>query len=441
MQLRRKLYDRLVRWKHEKRGECLLVNGARQVGKTYIIERFGKAEYASYVCLNFLRNPDYRAIFEGSLDPDEIYRQMSLFVSDFRIVPGDTMVFLDEIQACKKARTALKFLAIDGRCDVIASGSLLGIHYRDEDDRTPDDEVSIPVGYEREVQMHSLDFEEYLWARGVGDEAIAALREHAQEARPLPDAVLARYQGLLREYLVVGGMPEVVKAFLTTHSYQGSFEEQEKILRAYEDDVDKYAPNADKPKIMRIYRSLPRQLAKEYTKFQYAKVERGGSARKYGNAIDWLIDAGLVCEVRNVSLPELPLAAYELPEEFKIYVSDIGLLTHLFGSETQASLARNVLRGPAKGGIYENLVFDMLHKRGLPLRYYKRPDNTQEIEFLLERDAGVVPVEVKASRGATVSLNRFIERFEPQAAYKLIDGNIGRADGKVTLPQFMAMFL
>ena len=441
MQLRRKFYDRLVQWKAEKSAECLLVNGARQVGKTYIIEQFGKTEYESYIYLNFLKNPEYRAIFDGSLEPDEIFKQLSLSVSNVRLVPGNTLIFLDEIQACRKARTALKFLAIDGRYDVVASGSLLGIHYKSKDDDSVDDEFSIPVGYEREVEMFALDFEEYLWACGVSEAAIALLRQYARDVQPLPDAVLSRYQGLLREYLVVGGMPEVVKAFLSSRSFQRSYEEQEKILKAYEDDVDKYASNADKPKIMRIYQSLPRQLAKEYTKFQYSKVDRGGSARKYGNAIDWLIDAGLVCEVRNVSLPELPLAAYEIPQEFKIYVSDTGLLTHLFGFETQVGLVRNTLKGHAKGGIYENLVFDLLHKRGFPLRYYKRPDNTQEIEFLLERNAGVVPVEVKASRGATVSLNGFMERFEPQVAYKLVDGNVGRQGAKVTLPQFMAAFL
>lgn len=441
MQLKRKFFARLMAWKHEKGRECLLVNGARQVGKTYIIDQFGRSEYADYVYINFLKNPEHRSIFGGSLDPNEIYRQMSLTISNLHLTPGNTLIFLDEIQACRKARTALKFLAMDGRYDVIASGSLLGIHYKSEEDETPDEEYSISVGYEREVQMHSLDFEEYLWARGVNDDAIKTLRQYMQSAVKLPDAVLERYQKLLREYLVVGGMPEVVKSFIETDNFQKAFDEQAKILKAYEDDVDRYASNVDKPKILRVYRSLPRQLAKEYTKFQYSKVERGGTARKYGNAIDWLIDAGLVCEVHNVSLPQLPLAAYEIPEEFKVYVSDIGLLTHLFGSETQAALARNTLSGPAKGGIYENLVFDMLHKRGFEMRYYKRADNTQEIEFLLERDGKVVPVEVKSSRGATKSLNEFIERYKPPVAYKLIDGNAGSLDSKVTLPQFMAMFL
>lgn len=441
MILRRKFYDYLLAWKASKGAECLLVNGARQVGKTYIVERFGRREYESYVYLNFLKNPEHRAVFEGSLEPAEVYKRLSLYVSNVRLVEHDTLIFIDEIQACAKARTALKFLALDQRYDVVASGSLLGIHHRDASDSTPDEELSIPVGYEREVLMHALDFEEYLWACGVGDDAVAELRILAQTAERLPDALLRRYQGLLREYLVVGGMPRVVGGFLRSHSYQVAYDEQEMILRAYEDDVEKYAPNSDKPKVMRVYRSIPRQLAKENTKFQYSKVERGGSARKYGNAIGWLVDAGLVCGVTNVSLPLLPLAAYEQPEEFKVYVTDTGLLTHLYGFQTQVALVEGSLKGPARGGIYENLVFDLLHKRGIEVRYFKRRHNSQEVEFLMEREQGVVPVEVKSRKGATVSLNAYIEQFEPSVAYKLVDGNAGREGCKVTLPQFMAMFL
>lgn len=437
--LRRKFYDYLLEWRRTKRGECLLVNGARQVGKTYIVDSFGRSEYGSYVYLNFLENPEMKAVFEGSLEPTEVLKRLSLHARDARVVPGDTLLFLDEIQVCRRARTALKFLAIDGTCDVVASGSLLGIHY-DADD-APDEEYSIPVGYEREVRMHALDFEEFLWASGVAAEAVDALREAFEGRTRLDDAVVARYQRLLREYLAVGGMPAVVNRFVETSSFQEARDEQGKILAAYADDIERYAKNTEKPKIKRIYESIPRQLAKEHTKFQYAKVERGGSARKYGNAIDWLIDAGLVGEVRNVSLPELPLAAYEKPEEFKVYASDIGLLTHMFGFETQVALATGTLAGPAKGGIYENLVYDILTKRGVEVRYYRREGNDQEIEFLVERCGGVVPVEVKSSRGATVSLNEFIARFGPKVAYKLVDGNVGVAGPKVTLPQFMAMFI
>ena len=327
--LERKFYQNLIHWKENHEKECLLINGARQVGKTFLVEHFGAAEYASCISINFIKNPEYKAIFEGPLDPSSVIKRLSLQVSNARIVPRSTLLFLDEIQACRKARTALKFLALDERIDVIASGSLLGIHYkRDEDE--PDSEISIPVGYEREVIMHSLDFEEFLWARGVTREAIDLLRDAFKRREKLDEGTLDRLQGLLREYLVVGGMPAVVDAYVETDDFQRAYEEQEKILRAYEADIEKYATDPDKPKIRQVYRSLPRQLAKEYTKFQFSKIEKRGTERKFGSSIDWLIDAGLVSSVSNVSLPILPLRAYEKPGEFKIYASDIGLCTHMF---------------------------------------------------------------------------------------------------------------
>ncbi len=439
--LKRKFYETLLEWKKNKGTECLLVNGARQVGKTFIIEQFGQTEYESYIYINFIENPEYKKIFEDSLEPSEIYKRMSLYVPHMNLIPGNTLIFLDEIQVCKKARTALKFLAIDDRFDVIGTGSLLGIHYNDKTQTVADDELSIPVGYERELTMHSLDFEEFLWALGAGDDAISILRTHFETREQLDDSVCKHYQNLLREYLVVGGMPEVVNAYLATDNFQRVFDEQEKILKAYEDDIEKYAGNTDKPKIKNVYYSIPRQLAKKYTKFQYKTIERNGSSRKYSNSIDWLIDAGLVSSVSNVSLPEMPLRAYEKPEEFKIYVSDIGLITHMFGFETQVRLLEGSLKGSAKGGIYENLVFDMLSKRGHKLFYYKHESNTQEIEFLIECAGDVAPIEVKSSKGTTVSLNNFIETYHPITAYKLIDGNLGTSGCKVTLPQFMAMFI
>ena len=201
------------------------------------------------------------------------------------------------------------------------------------------------------------------------------------------------------------------------------------------------ATNTERPKIRTCYYSIPRQLAKEYSKFQYKTVEKNGSAKKYGNALDWLVDAGLIKRVHNVSLPEMPLRAYEQPENFKVYVTDVGLATHQFGFETQSALLRKELKGHAKGGIYENLIFDILHKRGLALNYYKNGENTQEIEFVFERSGEVVPVEVKSRNGLTTSMNEFIKRYSPTLAIKLIDGNVGVDGNKVSLPQFMAMFL
>ena len=438
--LKRKFIETLKQWKNTKKRECLLVNGARQVGKTFIVDVFGRENYQSYIYLNLFKNPEYKQIFYEDPATTEIYKRISLLVKNVKFIEGDTLIFIDEIQACSKARTALKFLAMDDKYDIIASGSLLGLHYNKLNQENAN-EISIPVGYEREVEMHSLDFEEFLWATGVSESAIENLKEYYEQKKALPDSVKDLYQNKLREYLVVGGMPAVVNAFVETSNFQETFKVQQKIFKAYEDDIQHYATNTERPKIRACYYSIPRQLAKEYSKFQYKTVEKNGNAKKYGNALDWLVDAGLIKRVHNVSLPEMPLRAYEQPENFKVYVTDIGLATHQFGFETQSALLRKELKGHAKGGIYENLIFDILHKRGLALNYYKNGENTQEIEFVFERSGEVVPVEVKSRNGLTTSMNEFIKRYSPTLAIKLIDGNVGVDGNKVSLPQFMAMFL
>lgn len=431
--LKRKIYDELLNWKKRKNQECLLVKGARQVGKTFIIEQFGKKNYTSYIYLNFYKNPEYKEIFEGSLEAAELYKKMSLYLKDVHFIEHDTLIFLDEIQDCPNARTALKFLAIDDRYDVIASGSLLGLHYREM--------ASIPVGYERTMEMFSLDFEEFLWAVGKSDQAVSALREYFDRKEKVEGGIHEQFMALLREYMIVGGMPEVVNVFLKYNNYQETYATQKKIMESYREDIKHYATTTERQKISDCYNSIPRQLAKEYTKFQYKVVEKGGNARRYGNCLNWLVDAGMIKMCSNVSTPQFPLVAYEKPEQFKVYVTDIGLLTSMYGYETQAALLKNTLAGPAKGGIYENLVFDMLTKRGFSLNYYKNDKNTQEIEFLFSRDGSVIPIEVKSKNGATLSLNNFIADYKPPYAYKLISGNLGESGTKITLPLYMAIFI
>lgn len=431
--LKRKIYDALLEWKNRKDSECLLVQGARQIGKTFIIEEFGKKNYTDYIYLNFYQNPEYKEIFEGSLEAVEIYKKISLYVRNVRFTEHDTLLFFDEIQECPNARTALKFLAMDNRYDVIASGSLPGIHYREM--------TSIPVGYERTMEMFSLDFEEFLWAVGKTPNAISVLKGYFDRREKVDDGVNSQFLAALREYLVVGGMPEAVNTFLRTNNFQEVYATQKKIMESYREDIKHYASTTARQKISDCYLSIPRQLAKEYTKFQYKVVSREGNARRYENSLNWLVDAGMIKLCVNVSTPQFPLVAYEKPDQFKAYVTDIGLLTSLYGYETQAALLKDTLTGPAKGGIYENLVFDMLIKRGVTLNYYKNDKNTQEIEFLFAQNGAVIPVEVKSKRGATVSLNSFIADFAPPYAYKLIAGNVGISGAKITIPLYMAMFI
>ena len=440
-EFRRKFYDRLVQWKSAKHQECLLVKGARQIGKTFIIEKFGREQYESFVEFNFVLDPDARWIFDGSLKAEDLYRKISAYDASRRLLPGRTLIFLDEIQECPNARTALKSFALDGRYDVVASGSLLGIKYKRRKAREKHVPASIPVGYERQVSMHSLDFEEFLWAKGVTADAIDVLRGCFDRREMVPEAVNRRYEDMLKEYMIVGGMPAVVKAYVEAGDFGPVQEEQEKILASYVDDIHKYADTTDIPKIEACYRAIPRLLAKENRKFKYAEVEKGGSERKYASSVDWLCDASFATRVQNTAAAEIPLAAHARDGWFKLYLSDIGLLSALYGTETKGLLYAGRLVGNEKGGLYENLLAGMLERKGLPLFYFKTEDGTREIEFVLERDSGIVPIEVKASNGTTISLNEMLERSDVPYGYKFVDGNVGVSGKKRTLPHYMAMFL
>ncbi len=431
--LKRKFYDYLLNWKNTKDKECLLVKGARQIGKTYIIEQFGKENYKNYIYINFVENPRYKEIFEGALSAEEIYKKLSVYIFGVKFIEKETLIFLDEIQECPNARTALKFLALDNKYDVIASGSLLGINYKEVS--------SIPVGYERQVDMHALDFEEFLWAIGVNDMAISYVKEFFAKKEKVPFDINEKMLEYLREYIVVGGMPDVVNTFIKTNNYNEVQNAQEKIIRSYYEDMIKYAPVAEKPKVRKCYDSIPKQLAKENKKFQFSVVEKKSTARKYGNSLEWLLDANIIQRIYNVSTPLMPLKAYEKDDQYKVYMNDIGLLVAMYGFEMKAPILENSLKGPAKGGIYENLIADIMAKRGYKLNYYKTENGSQEIEFLITTNDGVIPIEVKAGNGASISLNTFITEFAPNVAYKLITGNLGVADNKTTLPLYMAMFI
>lgn len=431
--LKRKIYQTLLDWKNTKHNECLLIKGARQVGKSFIIREFGRKNYQSFIELNFYQHPEFISIFDGDLTPDEIYKRISLQLLGVNFIEGKTLIFLDEIQHCPNARTAIKFLAQDNRYDVISSGSLLGLHYKEI--------VSIPVGYEKQIDMYALDFEEFLWAYGYDDIAIKNLKEYFLSKEKIPHAIHDKFQQIVREYLVVGGMPDVVNVFFETQNFQAVHQKQIDILREYEEDIKKYAKTTDRQKIKDCYYSIPRQLAKEYTKFQYSTVSPRSTAKKYENALEWLDDAGMIRCVYNVSTPQLPLRAYEKQNEFKVYATDIGLTTALFGFQTQAALVQDILKGPAKGGIYENLIFDMLIKRGADLHYIKKENSTQEIEFLIEQNCSIIPIEVKSKKGETHSLNEFLKEWNPPYSYKLTSTNIGEVENKITLPHYMAMFI
>jgi len=438
--LKRKAYQSLLEWKNTHRNKCLMIKGARQVGKTYLVREFGKSEYRSFIEMNFVKSSNLKDIFSGDLSPDVIYKKMTANMQGIELIPQETLIFMDEIQACGGARTAIKFLAEDGRFDIITSGSLLGLAYGEDGDPETEIPESNPTGYEDFLTMYSLDFEEFLWANGYDEDRIEILRGYYQKNERVPDVINKKYEELFREYIVVGGMPEVVADFAKNKDFNRVEQIQKRILADYQFDIGKHAKGAEKVKVKNCYDAIPRQLTKELKKFQYSTVEKGQTKKKYGGSVTWLVDSALVHICYNVREAYLPLLGNSNEEQFKLYINDTGLLSSLYGFETKRAILNNTVKGNAKGGIYENIISECLIKKGYRLYYYK-PDNQHEIEFLIEKNGEVVPVEVKAGNAVTPSLNQFIEEYKPSVAYKLIDGQLGVVDAKKTIPHYMVLFI
>ena len=439
--LKRKAYLSLKKWRSSKNKECLLIKGARQVGKTFLVQQFGKREYQSFIELNFIKDPAYMDIFDGSLDAKEIYKKMSIYLPGKKFIPGNTLIFLDEIQKCSKARTALKFLAEDNSYDVVVSGSLLGLSYGTDADKEVEEVESIPVGYEKQMMLYSLDFEEFLWARGYSEDNIKYLKSFYDNKLTVPKDINEKFEQLFKEYIVVGGMPEVVDEYIKTNNFNAVKEVQEKILSNYDNDITNHAKKTEKPKIRRCYNSLPNQLAKENKRYMYSEVEKGSGSKKYGDSITWLIDSNLVHTCYNVVLPEIPLVGNRNENEFKLYINDTGLLMAKYGDNAKLSLLNNTIKGNVKGGIYENVISESLLKKGYSLHYYKTSNSSQEIEFIIEQNGEVIPIEVKAGNKEAISLNNYINKYKPSIAYKLINGNLGIVDRKYTIPHYMILFI
>lgn len=442
--LKRKFYKELLDWKQQRRDhqlkKCLLLKGARQVGKSFIVKEFGSHEYESFINIDFFRQKPLKQIFEGELSPSEIYKRMTANIPNIKLVPGNTLIFLDEIQCCGNARTALKFLAEEMKFDVIASGSLLGLSYGQDDDDEVEEPASLPVGYESQITMYSLDFEEFLWAYGYEEAVIDNLRQYMGTDHQIPISIHEKFEAIFREYMVVGGMPEAVADFIENKDFGRVMEVQQNIIAQYQDDISKHAKGKEKQLVRMCYDAIPRQLSKELKKFQYSTVEKGQTSRKFAGSVKWLKDSCLVNACYNISEPYIPLIANKKIEQFKLYINDTGLLTCMYGFETKKAILNNTIKGNARGGIYENIISECLVKRGYTLHYYK-PDDDHEVEFLIERDGEVLPIEVKAGNTASVSLNNFIRDFSPSKAYKLIANRNGLSGVKETLPHYFVLFI
>ena len=430
--LRRKLEKQLLEWKNGLDKMPLVIKGARQVGKTFTIDKFCRENYKHYYRIDFVESPSFIDIFSENLDKTNIIKNLTLEIPNLQLIPGETVIFFDEIQNCPNARTALKFLAKDERFDIISSGSLLGINYKEV--------KSFPVGYTEHLDMHSLDFEEFCWACGLGDSGVDVVKECFISKHPMSKSGHQRMLSLLKEYIVVGGMPRVVFDFVTNHNFGNVLKLQRAIVEDYKDDIAKYAEGNDKAKARNCFLSIPKQLAKDYKKFQYSVVEKGGSSRKFSGALMWLYDAGIVNFCHNLSIPELPLEGNSKNSEFKVYMRDTGLLMAMLEDGSQASIIKGNF-GIYKGAIYENIIADIFTKLGKKLFYFERT-NRLEIDFIIRQGDIPVGVEVKSGDNAKAkSLDSLVGFWGVEKGIKLTSGNLGVAGKIETLPLYMAMFL
>lgn len=437
--LQRKIERTLIKWKNTPNHKPLIIKGCRQCGKTFSVNAFAKEYYTHVVYINFFEHPDYKLAFEGSKQIDSIVMNLTALLPNSRFVSGQTCIILDEIQECSAARTALKFFKIDGRYDVIATGSLLGVcgYKGDETDYN-----SIPVGYEQHIEMFPLDFEEFLWANGINQEIIELLTKSLQERTPIPPAIHQRMRQLILEYTIVGGMPEVVNRFIATDNMSDVLEEQHSIITGYKEDMVKYAANEDKVRLRAAFDSIPRQLSKENKKFQFSVIKKGARAKEYITGIQWLEDAGIIIRCRNLSITELPLEGNAIEDSFKVYMRDTGLFVSMLEEGTQFDILQGRLYG-YKGAIFENLIADIFTKMGRKLYYYRK-DSGLEIDFVIRYHSECVLVEVKASTGNTKSTKTILQhpdKYHVYQAIKLGDYNIGEKDGILTLPVYMAFLL
>lgn len=436
MYLKRKIDEFLVQWKNNKDRLPLIVKGARQIGKTESINHFAKKYYSNIVYINFVLEPKYKTILSDGYDADSIVKNITLLDTKKKFIMDDTLLIFDEIQEYPDIATSLKSFKVDGKYDVICSGSLLGIHYQKIHSNS--------VGYKTDYEMYSMDFEEFLWAKGYDDTQIADLLKHMILQKPFGQTQFEVYKKLFLDYCILGGMPAVVRQYIETNSFSNTLEIQNQIRLDYEEDIRKYAQGLEQTKIASVYRNIPVQLAKENKKFQYNKLGKNARSREYTGCIDWLKDAGVISICYCLHFPELPLKGNYDENKFKLYYPDTGLLISTLDEEAQDDLRANKNLGIYKGALYENFVAEAFLKQGLGLYYYKKENATLEEDFFVRTKDALIPVEVKANKNSSKSLNQLISNknySDIHYGIKLGDSNIGFENNIYTFPYFCAFLL
>ena len=441
--LKRKIEQVLRIWKEDDKHKPLVVKGCRQCGKTSSVLQFAKENYKNVVYLNFVDDPSLRSLFLGSLQVDYLTTVISASIPDAIFVPHQTCIVFDEIQDCPKARTSLKSFCLDRRYDVIATGSLLGVNgYRLPDFSESDEKAPVPVGFETIVEMYPLDFEEWLWSNEIHQPVFDLISLCLENEAPVPQAIHERLNQLLLQYVIVGGMPEVVTKFHSTHDINQVVALQKTIVDEYKTDMVKYASRADKAKIRECFESIPRQLSRENKKFQYSLVRKGARSSQYVSSLQWIEDAGIIRRCNNLNITELPLDGNAIQDSFKIYMADTGLFISMLDPGTHSDILHGNLLA-YKGAIFENLVADIFGKMGRKLYYFQKTDRL-EIDFVIRYKGKCTPIECKARNGNAKSMRTLLshpEKYHVDNGIKLGFYNVGREGKLLTLPLYMGFML
>ena len=436
MYFRRKIDEFLVKWKNDPTHKPLIVKGARQIGKTESILHFANEYYNNIIYINFALDKKYSVIVNDGYDVETVVKNITLINPGLRFIPYETIIIFDEIQEHPDIATALKPFNIDGRYDVVCSGSMLGINYKKIHSNS--------VGNKTDYEMFSMDFEEFMWAKGYNDGQIEDILRHMIELKPFNTTEISVYKSLFLDYCVLGGMPDVVRGYIETGTFSNSLEIQEQIRLDYEEDVRKYAEGLGQTRIISVYRSIPAQLAKENKKFQFNKIDKNARSREYTGCLEWLIDAGVIIECNCLNFPELPLKGNVDKSKYKLYYPDTGLLVSALDEEAQEDLRVNKNLGVYKGALYENFVAEAFVKQGLGLFYYKKENSSLEEDFFVRTKNELVPVEVKSNSDQSKSLTALIknEKYaDIKRGIKLGNFNVGHTDNIYTFPYFCAFML
>ena len=446
--LKRKIMDSLIEWKENdnKKKKALVIKGLRQIGKTFIVNEFASQYYENKIYINFKKNDDLKMVFEENLDVDRILMDLSSKMLGIKLIPYKTLIIFDEVQECANARASIKYFVEDGRYDIIATGSLLEIKgYNKKKGK------GVPTGSEHIIYMYPLDFEEFLWAKGISNEVIEYIKDCFNKRTQISKVVHESMLRYFKEYICVGGLPESVNTFISTGDMNQVYEEQRDIIEEYKDDFGKHLDEDENEevdklllaRIEEVFDSIPSQLAKENKKFQYSKIKnQKGRSSEYREAIQWLVDAGIVSQCFNLSSLESPLEGNKEDNVFKLYMRDSGLFISMLEKGTAGEILSGNL-GIYKGAIFENMIADAFSKMDRKL-YYFHKDSGLEIDFITKYNGEVTLIEVKATTGNTKSASTVLNNYSTYKVKKCIkfgEYNIGESENKLTLPYYLAFLL